>query len=147
MTSTMIRNSGGNAALIVKSIEIASGTGLRLRYRQTVITNCAMNPAKTILLPLSLATLLLAATAHADDCENVIRIDGLFSKAQRECPFSYYGFRFQQQSQMCGEKAGDARWKKLFSEGAATFDSKAAGMGKAAFCAKLAKDFPMTVKF
>ena len=48
---------------------------------------------------------------------------------------------------MCGEKAGDARWKKLFSEGAATFDSKAAGMGKAAFCAKLAKDFPMTVKF
>lgn len=47
-------------------------------------------------------------------------MDGLFSKARQECPFSYYGFRFQQQSQMCGEKTGDAKWKKLFSEGAST---------------------------
>ncbi len=106
-----------------------------------------MNHRKPVMLALAIAVLLPSAFARADDCENVIRMDGLFSKARRECPFSYYGFWFQQQSQMCGEKTGDAKWKKLFSEGASTFDGKSAGMGKAALCAKLVRDFPTTVKF
>jgi hypothetical protein len=48
---------------------------------------------------------------------------------------------------MCGEKTGETKWKQLFSQGASTFDSKSASMGKSALCAKLVKDFPMTVKF
>ena len=83
----------------------------------------------------------------ADDCENLIKMDGLLSKARRECPFSYYNFRFQQSSQLCGEKTGETQWKKLFAQGASTFDGKATSMGKSALCQKLAKDFPMTVKF
>lgn len=97
------------------------------------------------LLPLLL--LLSSLNVRANDCENVIKMDGLFSKAHRECPFSYYAFRFHQQSQLCGEKTGETKWKQLFSQGASTFDSKAASMGKSALCAKLVKDFPMTVKF
>jgi hypothetical protein len=96
-------------------------------------------------LPLFL--LLSSLNVQANDCENVIKMDGLFSKAHRECPFSYYAFRFHQQSQMCGEKTGETKWKQLFSQGASTFDSKAASMGKSALCAKLVKVFPMTVKF
>ena len=97
---------------------------------------------------LVLATLLIAALpARADDCENLIKMDGLLSKARRECPFSYYNFRFQQSSQLCGEKTGETQWKKLFAQGASTFDGKASSMGKSALCQKLAKDFPMTVKF
>ena len=96
---------------------------------------------------LALGLLLSSAHASADDCENVIKMDGLFSKAHRECPFSYYAYRFHQQSLMCGEKTGETKWKQLFSQGASTFDSKAASMGKSALCAKLVKDFPMTVKF
>ncbi len=97
------------------------------------------------ILPLLL--LLGSVHARANECENIIKMDGLFSKAHRECPFSYYAFRFHQQSQMCGEKTGEAKWKQLYSQGASTFDSKAASMGKSALCAKLVKDFPMTVKF
>lgn len=96
---------------------------------------------------LPLLLLLSSLDVWANDCENVIKMDGLFSKAHRDCPFSYYAFRFHQQSQMCGEKTGETKWKQLFAQGASTFDSKAASMGKSALCAKLAKDFPMTVKF
>lgn len=96
---------------------------------------------------LSAALLLVSLNASADDCENFIKMDGLFSKAQRECPFSYYAFRFHQHSLLCGEKTGEAKWKQLFSQGASTFDGKAASMGKSALCNKLVKDFPMTVKF
>lgn len=96
---------------------------------------------------LLLMLLLTGINAQADDCENVIKMDGLFSKAHQQCPFSYYAYRFHQQSLMCGEKTGEAKWKQLFSQGASTFDSKAASMGKSALCAKLVKDFPMTVKF
>jgi hypothetical protein len=96
---------------------------------------------------LPLALLLGSVNAQANDCENIIKMDGLFSKAHRDCPFSYYAFRFHQQSQMCGEKTGETKWKQLYAQGASTFDSKAASMGKSALCAKLVKDFPMTVKF
>ncbi len=96
---------------------------------------------------LPLLLLLSSLNVRANDCENIIKMDGLFSKAHRECPFSYYAFRFHQQSQMCGEKTGETKWKQLFSQGTSTFDSKAASMGKSALCAKLVKDFPMTVKF
>ena len=96
---------------------------------------------------LPLALLLGSVSAQANDCENIIKMDGLFSKAHRDCPFSYYAFRFHQQSQMCGEKTGETKWKQLYAQGASTFDSKAASMGKSALCAKLVKDFPMTVKF
>ncbi len=96
---------------------------------------------------LPLLLLLGSQNVRANDCENIIKMDGLFSKAHRECPFSYYAFRFHQQSQMCGEKTGETKWKQLFSQGASTFDSKAASMGKSALCAKLVKDFPMAVKF
>ena len=100
------------------------------------------------LLSLVIGTLLLACTpARADECADTVRMDGLFSKARRDCPFGYYAFRFQQQSQMCSEKIGQAQWKQLFTIGVSTFDSKAASMGKSALCQKLAHDFPMTVKF
>jgi hypothetical protein len=91
--------------------------------------------------------MMIAIPARADDCENLVKMDGLLSKARRECPFSYYNFRFQQASQMCSEKTGEAQWKQLFSQGASAFDGKASSMGKSTLCAKLAKDFPTTVKF
>ncbi len=100
-----------------------------------------------VFLLLLAATLTTAAPGYADECENIVKMDGLFSKARQACPFSYYNFRFQQRSQMCGEKTGESKWKQLFSQGASVFDSKASGMGKAALCEKLTKDFPMTVKF
>ena len=107
-----------------------------------------MKYSNTTVLAIALISLTSFATpSYADDCENLIKMDGLLSKARRECPFSYYNFRFQQASQMCGEKTGESQWKKLFSQGAATFDGKASSMGKSALCAKLVKDFPMTVKF
>ena len=110
--------------------------------------NIALNSTASLGRALLLLGLLLSsAHASADDCENFIKMDGLFSKAQRECPFSYYAYRFHQHSLMCGEKIGETKWKQLFSQGASTFDSKAASMGKSALCAKLVKDFPMTVKF
>ena len=106
--------------------------------------NLTLHAARAML---ALGLLLSSVHATANDCENVIKMDGLFSKAHRDCPFSYYAYRFHQQSLMCGEKTGETKWKQLFSQGASTFDSKAASMGKSALCAKLVKDFPMTVKF
>ena len=99
-------------------------------------------------LVLMLPLLLPAARAAAnEDCENLVKMDGLLSKARQECPFSYYNFRFQQASQMCGEKTGETKWKQWFAQGVSAFGGKASGMGKSALCAKLAKDFPTTVKF
>ena len=106
--------------------------------------NLTLHAARAIL---ALGLVLASVYARADDCENVIKMDGLFSKAHRDCPFSYYAYRFHQHSLMCGEKTGETKWKQLFSQGASTFDSKAASMGKSALCTKLVKDFPMTVKF
>jgi len=116
-----------------------------------LITSQSSSPEKGIFIwmrhALLLGLLLTGMNAQANDCENVIKMDGLFSKAHQQCPFSYYAYRFHQQSLMCGEKTGETKWKQLFSQGASTFDSKAASMGKSALCTKLVKDFPMTVKF
>ena len=107
-----------------------------------------MTLCRTAAITLLMCVLLPAANAAStEDCENLVKMDGLLSKARQECPFSYYNFRFQQASRLCGEKTGDAQWKKLFAQGASAFDGKASSMGKPALCAKLAKDFPMTVKF
>ncbi len=73
-------------------------------------------------------------------------MDGLLTQARRDCPFSYYAFRFQQESQLCMEKKGKEPAKKLFSMGQSTFTEKARSMGKDALCQKLLADFPMTVK-
>jgi hypothetical protein len=91
--------------------------------------------------------LLAAAQVRADDCDDTVRMDGLFSKARRDCPFSYYAFRFQQQSQLCRDKKGAAEWQRLFGVGVSTFDAQAARHGRQALCDKLARDFPMTVKY
>ena len=84
--------------------------------------------------------------ASADECEDLIKMDGLFTKAKTECSFSYYAWRFQQDSQVCMEKVGKGASKELFIKGTQTFDSKARDMGKEALCQKLLRDFPMTVK-
>ena len=84
--------------------------------------------------------------ALADSCEDVIKMDGLFTKARTECRFSYYAWRFQQDSQVCMDKKGRGLSKELFMKGQRTFDSKAGEMGKDALCQKLLRDFPMTVK-
>jgi hypothetical protein len=99
---------------------------------------------KKILL---LCVLLLTQTAaHADRCDDQIKMDGLLTKAKKSCPFSYYAFRFQQDSQVCMDKKGKQASKELFLKGDSTFDGLAAKMGKEALCQKLLKDFPMTVK-
>ncbi len=96
-------------------------------------------------LVLALA-LLSPVIGCADECEDLIRMDGLLTKAKQACPFSYYAFRFQQQSQVCGEKKGEKAWKQLFGKGASTFDGMSSKMGKDALCNKLLADFPLTVK-
>lgn len=98
--------------------------------------------AQTLVL-FGLCTVLPAC---ADPCEDVIKMDGLFTQARRDCPFSYYAFRFQQESQLCMEKKGPEQSKKLFSMGQSTFTDKARTMGKEAICQKLLADFPMTVR-
>ena len=90
--------------------------------------------------------LLTQPAAHADRCDDQIKMDGLLTKAKKSCPFSYYAFRFQQDSQICMDKKGKEASKKLFLMGDSTFDSLSTKMGKAALCQKLLTDFPMTVK-
>lgn len=94
------------------------------------------------------AVLLLAISAPlwADNCEDLIKMDGLFTKARTECRFTYYASRFQQDSQGCMDKKGKALSKELFILGHSTFETKANSMGKEALCQKLLTDFPMTVK-
>ncbi len=104
-------------------------------------------PALARLLLLCALSAALPAPAHAGECEDTVRMDGLFSKARRECPFSYYAFRFQQQSQLCRERTSANEWQRLFSAGASAFDTQAARRGRQALCDKLARDFPMTVKY
>ncbi len=97
-------------------------------------------------LLISASSLLASLPAAADECEDTIKLDGLLTKAKQTCPFGYYAFRFQQQSQICAEKKGKETWKQLFGKGASTFDGLSSTMGKEALCNKLLKDFPMTVK-
>lgn len=92
------------------------------------------------------ALLLALPAARADQCDDLIKMDGLLTKAKKSCPFSYYAFRFQQDSQVCMEKKGKDVSKNLFLKGDATFDSLSTRMGKDNLCQKLLKDFPMTVK-
>jgi len=94
----------------------------------------------------ALILLLCADTTRADTCDDLIKMDGLFTKARMECRFTYYAWRFQQDSQQCMEKKGKPISKELFSQGQSAFTSKAASMGKEALCQKLLSDFPMTVK-
>lgn len=74
-------------------------------------------------------------------------MDGLLSKAQRECPFRYYAFRFRQLSASCRDSQGEREWQQLFAAGTAAFDRHASERGKRALCDKLVRDFPMTVKY
>ena len=105
------------------------------------------SPVRTLVHQLVVALALLSpAIGFADECEDLIRMDGLLTKAKQACPFGYYAFRFQQQSQMCGEKKGQQAWKQLFGKGASTFDGMSSKMGKEALCNKLLADFPLTVK-
>lgn len=106
-------------------------------------------PLRRSLIPAALVFGLLVAAlpAAADDCDDTVRMDGLFSKARRACPFGYYAFRFQQQSQLCRDKKGEAEWQRLFGLGVAAFDAQAQRRGKQALCDKLARDFPTTVKY
>ena len=99
-----------------------------------------------IRLATGLMLVLISYGAHADPCEDLIKMDGLFTKARTECPFSYYAWRFQQDSQVCMEKKGKPASKDLFMKGQSAFTSKAASMGKEALCQKLLVDFPMMVK-
>lgn len=92
------------------------------------------------------ALMLGLTTARADQCDDLIKMDGLLTKAKKSCPFSYYAFRFQQDSQVCMDKKGKEISKKLFLLGDSTFDSLSTRMGKEALCQKLLQDFPMTVK-
>ena len=90
--------------------------------------------------------LFVSHAARADHCDDLIKMDGLLTKAKKSCPFSYYAFRFQQDSQICMDKKGKEVSKKLFAMGDSTFDGLSSKMGKEALCQKLLKDFPMTVK-
>ena len=90
--------------------------------------------------------LLALPRANADQCDDLIKMDGLLTKAKKSCPFSYYAFRFQQDSQVCMDKKGKEASKKLFLMGDSTFDGMSKKMGKEALCNKLLNDFPMTVK-
>jgi hypothetical protein len=94
----------------------------------------------------ALIFLLCADTTRADTCDDLIKMDGLFTKARTECRFTYYAWRFQQDSQQCMEKKGKQASKELFSQGQSAFSSKAASLGKETLCQKLLTDFPMTVK-
>ena len=93
-----------------------------------------------------LLTLLSSHSASAQQCDNLIKMDGLFTKARTECPFGYYAWRFQQDSQACMEKIGKGASRELFIKGQQTFESKSKEMGKEGLCQKLLRDFPMTVK-
>ena len=70
--------------------------------------------------------LLVLPRANADQCDDLIKMDGLLTKAKKSCTFSYYAFRFQQDSQVCMDKKGKESSKKLFLMGDSTFD----GMSK-----------------
>jgi hypothetical protein len=94
----------------------------------------------------ALILLLCTSTVHADPCDDLIKMDGLFTKARTECGFTYYAWRFQQDSQQCMAKKGKTVSKELFSQGQSAFANKAASLDKDAFCQKLMSDFPMTVK-
>jgi hypothetical protein len=94
----------------------------------------------------ALILLLCTSVVHADPCDDLIKMDGLFTKARMECRFTYYAWRFQQDSQQCMGKKGKPTSKELFSQGQSAFASKAASLGKEALCQKLLSDFPMTVK-
>ena len=94
----------------------------------------------------ALILLLCTSTVHADPCDDLIKMDGLFTKARTECGFTYYAWRFQQDSQQCMAKKGKTVSKELFSQGQSAFANKAASLGKDALCQKLMSDFPMTVK-
>lgn len=95
---------------------------------------------------LALALLLGTTIVRADACDDLIKMDGLFTKALTECRFTYYAWRFQQDSQQCMAKKGKTVSKELFLTGQSTFTSSADTMGKEALCQKLMVDFPMTVK-
>lgn len=101
----------------------------------------------TLSMGLAVSVLLTAVQARADHCDDTVRMDGFFTKARRDCPFSYYAFRFQQQSQLCRDKKGASEWQRLFGVGVSTFDAQATRRGRQALCDKLARDFPMTVKY
>jgi hypothetical protein len=92
---------------------------------------------------LSFGTLQSSAESN---CEDLIKMDGLFTKAKMECPFSYYAWRFQQDSKLCMEKIGKVASKELFVKGQQAFDAKSKELGKTTMCQKLLRDFPMTVR-
>ena len=85
-------------------------------------------------------------TAAESSCEELIKMDGLFTKAKMECPFNYYAWRFQQDSKLCMEKIGKVASKELIVKGQQAFDAKSKELGKSTMCQKLLRDFPMTVR-
>lgn len=88
----------------------------------------------------------LVTPAWSDRCEDLLKLDGLLSRAARECPFSFYSFRFRQDAQLCADKVGEKIAKPLIVKGQQAFDARAREMGKEGLCRKLLGDFPMTVK-
>ena len=105
--------------------------------------------SKCALALLLLTVFTSTATSNAlaaDRCEELIKMDGLFSRAFQACPLSFYSFRFRQDAKLCAEKLGEAVSKPLAAKGQQAFESRAKELGKDGICRKLVSDFPMTLK-
>ncbi len=79
-------------------------------------------------------------------CEDLIKMDGLFTKANIECPFSYYAWRYQQDAKLCIDKIGKVASKELTIKGQQAFDAKSKELGKPVICQNLLRDFPMILR-
>lgn len=97
-------------------------------------------PGATVLLALS------GAGVQALDCEAFLRMHGLLRRAANKCSFTQYNPEIVERAKQCYEELGASTAAPLMLKGADDFNLKAEVRGEVAFCADLAKRFPMVVR-
>lgn len=71
---------------------------------------------------------------------------GMLRRAANQCSFTQYNPEIVDKAKQCYEQIGSKTAAPLMFKGADEFDRKASVRGQHAFCAEIAKEFPMVVR-
>ena len=103
-------------------------------------------PISSLLISTLVFSLFGPGAVQALECEAFLQMHGMLRRAANQCAFTQYNPEIVDKAKQCYEQLGSKTAAPLMFKGADEFDRKAAVRGQQAFCAEIAKEFPMVVR-
>lgn len=96
----------------------------------------------------TIVSLVLSASgpAHAFDCEALLKLHGLLSRASVACSFTAYNETIVERARVCFAEVGPEQGVSDIRAGAGEFERLNAFRNRDALCLELGRRFPMVVR-